>query len=185
MLAQWMAMKGAAARGLRWCSSLAISSLPVPLSPRMRTLASVTAARSVASRASRKAGDLACLVAVAADRETDDAADLVHLERLGDVVVGASVHRRLDVAVIDDGGDDNDREAGIHLANLGEHIQAAHVAHAQVEQYGSGLFVAQGVKGLAPGIVDEHPVVLVEDGAQGFTRPQLVVDDDHCLHHSC
>ena len=51
-------MNGAAARGDSWCSVRATMSLPVPVSPSIRTVASVGAIRSISPKISRIAGDL-------------------------------------------------------------------------------------------------------------------------------
>ena len=49
-VAQFTAWNGRFARGLSWCRALATSSLPVPLSPRMSTVASLRAARRTSSK---------------------------------------------------------------------------------------------------------------------------------------
>ncbi len=56
MAAQLIATKGPFARAESWCSARLMSSLPVPLSPRRSTVASVAAARCRASIASLSAG---------------------------------------------------------------------------------------------------------------------------------
>ena len=56
MAAQLMATKGPLARAESWWRARLISSLPVPLSPRMSTVASVAAARWIASIVSLRAG---------------------------------------------------------------------------------------------------------------------------------
>ena len=56
MAAMFMATKGPPARGLEVWISRATTSLPVPVSPRMRTLASVSATWSMRSSTRRMAG---------------------------------------------------------------------------------------------------------------------------------
>lgn len=58
MAPQLMAMKGASARLLRLCTVRATTSLPVPLSPTISTLASVGAALTMERASSNAAGDL-------------------------------------------------------------------------------------------------------------------------------
>ena len=53
MAAQLILMNGPRARGLRWWRALAISSLPVPFSPWMSTLALLGATASTSSNSSR------------------------------------------------------------------------------------------------------------------------------------
>ena len=48
-MAQFTARNGSVARPLSACSAAATSSLPVPLSPRMRMVASLRAARQIRS----------------------------------------------------------------------------------------------------------------------------------------
>ena len=56
MAAQLMATNGPLARGESWCRARLISSLPVPLSPSRSTVASLAAARWMASMVSLRAG---------------------------------------------------------------------------------------------------------------------------------
>jgi len=150
MAAQLTGMSGRPARGeLSWMAR-AMSSLPVPLSPRRRTVASDGDACMTTSivrrQASEVADDLAAPLLVElgtegavldeerllVERVLDDADDVRTLERLGDEVVGAFLHRLdggLDGAV---GGHQHHLALGGDGARGLEEVHPAHARHHEI-----------------------------------------------------
>ena len=154
MAAQLIATNGASARGLSACSDRANSSLPVPLSPSMRTVVSVAAARCSDANSFRSDGssptscgaprriasssfirrfsvDQAPLLERAADQQHQ----VIGIDRLGEKVERAFLHRRhgiLDAAV---GGHHDHRHVGIDLLRRAQHAEAVAFRQSQIGQH--------------------------------------------------
>ncbi len=113
-----------------------------------------------------------------------DAGDeLLHRERLHEVVVGADLERVHAVVLGAAGGDDDDRRADSLAAGLLDHLPAVEAREHQVEHADIGALEAEaGKPGLAVG--DAHRV---ESGGLEVARHALgddvVVLDDQDLRH--
>ncbi len=168
---QLMGMKGANWRRLLKCSARATSSLPVPLSPRIRIVLSVSATRSIILKTScivgRIADQLVELVlllqlfaqvnvfgngVVVGKRPLDAQAQIIDLEGLFQIIEGPlfhRVHRRFDGGV---GGDDDDGGRGVEGAGLLQDFQAVRAGFVQIE-VGDDQFRALGFEGFDGGVV--------------------------------
>ena len=149
------------ARSELLCSARATNSLPVPLSPLTRTVDRLAAWttrsntwRILPLRPMMLANLLPCdcrfclrmrfsaRQARALDGVAEHAGDFVVLERLGDVVEGAPLHRRERGLDRREGGDHHDRQVLVHRPELAEHGEAVHAGHHDVDD--------SGVEGLRP-----------------------------------
>ena len=120
----------------------------------------------------------------AAHLGADARQQLLHVERLGDVVVGAGVHAGDLVAPAVAGGEDDDRHLALGAAPLLEHADAVHLRQADVED--------DDVVGL--GLAEEVALLAVEGGIDGVARvgqrrDQLAIEiaiilDDQDAHGS-
>ena len=117
--------------------------------------------RGLGVEAERPAFDLAPGVAGGAPQQRADARQhLLHVEGLGDVVVGAGVHAGHLVAPAVARGEDEHRHLALVAAPLLEHAEAVHLGQAEIEH--------DGVVGL--GIAEEMPLLAVEGGIDGVAR---------------
>ena len=81
--------------------------------------------------------------ALVIERALDGDLELVHLERLGDVIVGAELHRlkgRFHRLI---GRNQDDRSLGQHLAAFAENVEAADLVHPEVGDDQLGRVVAR------------------------------------------
>ena len=120
----------------------------------------------------------------AARRGADPGHELLHRERLHEVVVGADLERVHAVVLGAARGDDDDRRADALAARLLDHLPAVEAGQHQVEHADVGTLEAQpGQAGLAVGDADG-----VEPGRLEVTRHALgddvVVLDDQDLRHA-
>ena len=152
MAPQLIATNGWFARGLARWMARASSSLPVPLSPWMRTLASLAATRCARGEdvfheggarhdllAPRLPGAGAPLrPAVQGERPRDLREELVRVVGLGEVAEHAALHRCHGVGNRPVGGEDDHRQAGVGRLDLLEERHAVHAAHAQVGEHDVG-----------------------------------------------
>ena len=83
---------------------------------------------------------------------------LLHVEGLGDVVVGAGVHARHLVAPAVARGEDDDRHVALRAPPLLEHADAVHLGQAGIED--------DDVVGL--GVAEEEAFLAVEGGIDGI-----------------
>ena len=164
-------------------SRLRTSSSTMPHSVGVRRISSPSRVTVLAARSTVKSG-----VATAgglvrggdpAERGAQAGEELVHAERLGDVVVGAGVERGDLVALGAAGGEDDDRHGG-PAPQAADDLDAAHSGEAEVEDDGVGMVLGgEPERVLAGG----GGVGLVAAGAQvGGEGPEdgrLVVDDEH------
>ena len=74
-----------------------------------------------------------------AEAEIDDGVEFRFLKRLGEIILRAQLHRVHDLARIVDAGQHDDLDAGLHLAQLLESLQAVDAGHEHVEQNQVGL----------------------------------------------
>ncbi len=154
MAAQLIATNGASARGLSACSDRANSSLPVPLSPSIKTVVSVAAARwsdavdltqrrILAHEQRRPAPDRQLLFqqqvfgddAALVERAGNEEEQMIGVDGLREEVHRPFLHRGhriLDAAV---GGHDDDRNVGIDLLRGAQHPEAVAVRQAQIRQH--------------------------------------------------
>ena len=155
-------MNGASPRPDSRCSSRASSSLPVPLSPRISTVADSFATcctRSTMSRICRARADEELALALLGDlrAERDDLAvqilplagvahqraQLVVVEVLGDVVVGAVLHRLHGGLDLVDRRDHDALDEAVVLLDDAQHVEAADAGQADVEQDQVDVLVLQ------------------------------------------
>ena len=111
----------------------------------------------------------------------DERHDGVVLEVLGDVVVGAELHRadgRFDLV---DGRDHDDFDQALRLLDVAEHLEAADARHPDVEQHHVHvLAVENGQPGLARRRA-QHAVLAPQDRRQRVAHALVIVDDEDCL----
>ena len=110
---------------------------------------------------------------------------LLHVEGLGDVVVGAGVHAGHLVAPAVAGGEDDDRHLALGAPPLLQHADAVHLGQAGVED--------DDVVGL--GVAEEEALLAVEGGIDGVAgvgerRDELAVEvaivlDNQGAHGTC
>ena len=189
---QLMGMNGANWRRLLKWSARATSSLPVPLSPRIRMVLSVSATRSIILKTScilgRIADELVELVfllelfaevdvfrngVVVGQGALDAQAQIIHLERLLQVVERPflhGVHRRLDGRV---GGDEDDGGGRTERARLLQNLQTVRAGFVQIK-VSDDQFGALRFEGFHRGVVVAEGKNLVAFPAEDF--------GDH-LHH--
>ena len=127
--------------------------------------------------------DLA-LVVLVIERALDGELQLVHLERLGDVVVGAHLHRLdadLELLV---GGDHDHRRAGDDLLALAQHVQAADFVHAHVGDDELRRVSGEVLDGLCAGVEGERLVAsLLADVGDDLHHRGIVIDDKNAGHN--
>ena len=88
---------------------------------------------------------------LALERVPDDEVDFVELERLGDVVVGAELHRLHRGLGRGHRGDHDDRGVGGDLLGGAQHLQPVHLRHAQIgDDHVEGLAAERFDGGLRP-----------------------------------
>src|SRR5690606_37609625 len=106
--------------------------------------------------------------------------ELVRTERLGEVVVGAALHRldgHLDAAV---GGHDDDHALAIGLAVAVEEVEPAEAGHAHVAEDDVGLQLQRPAQTLLAVTRGEDLVAFFgEDEGNGLPETRLVVDNQY------
>ena len=146
-------MNGASPRPDSRCSSRASSSLPVPLSPRISTVADSFATLCTRSTMSRICWlgpmmelALALLGDLRAERDdltvqilplarvAHERSQLVVVEVLGDVVIGAVLHRLHGGLDLVDGRDHDALDEAVVLLDDAQHVEAADARQPDVEQ---------------------------------------------------
>ena len=190
-------MNGASALPLSRWMSRASSSLPVPLSPRISTVADSLATLphqvdDVARQLARSDDELA--IALVGDlraqrhhlaiqilplaRVVHQRANRLVVEVLRGVVVRAELHR------LDGGFDVGDRRNHDHfdeavvLSDDAEHVEAVDAGKAHVEEHQIDVLAIQdGERGFARRRA-QHAIVPPEDGVQRVTHPLVIVDDE-------
>ena len=149
-----MATNGPSARGLSACSARANSSLPVPLSPSSSTVVSVAAARCSASDTCFSFGILADDLRRAAalrellleqhvlggepplrERALDHQQQMIGIDRLGEKVERAFLHRRDGVLNAAERGHHDDRQLRIELLGGAQHAEAVAFGQPQIGQH--------------------------------------------------
>ena len=110
----------------------------------------------------------------------DDEADFVQLERLGDVVVGAQLHR-LDRGLRGgDGGDDDHGHVRGDLLGRAQHLQPVHLGHAQVGDDGVRGVATEGLDGsLAARGGEDVIAFLLEGDGEEVPHALLIIDHEH------
>ena len=121
----------------------------------------------------------------AAGRGADARDELLHRERLDEVVVGADLER-VDAVVLGAArGDDDDRRADPLVAGGLDELPAVNAREHQIEHADVGLLVAKPRETLRP-VPDGHRI---EAGGAEMARhslgDDLVVLDDQNLRHAC
>ena len=157
-----MATNGASARGLSACSERANSSLPVPLSPSSSTVVSVAAARCSAANTLRSDGSsptscgaprrtasssfssrFSVTMPALLERARHEQQQVIGIDRLGEEVERAFLHRRdriLDAAV---GRHHDDRHVGVDLLRRAQHAEAVAFGQPQIGQHERRLALLQ------------------------------------------
>ena len=202
MAAQLMATKGPLARAESWWSERAISSLPVPLSPRRSTVASVAAARwraimasfrAASSPMSRGQPDAPLVVLLEQHVFGEEAAPLqgaleqehevLGVDGLGQEVGRALLHRAHRVVDRRVGGHDDDGHVGVGLLGRLQDLEPAPRRQLQVgehDEHARGLQPPARLVGVARLVDGEAARLerLAEHAAQGL----LVLDDEDVRH---
>ena len=197
--AQCSLTNGAFARGLFSWMACATSSLPVPLSPVMRTLARLGATCSMTSNTCCIAGLLPTMcvepeVVLEAraelgrlvlerppvERTADDEHELVDLERLGQVVLGPLVHRADGGLDLGERRHEHHDELGVVLARALQELDPVHAGHPQVghQDVRRRLLDARETRGAVLGQDDVEALVAQERG-QAAPRARFVVRHDN------
>ena len=195
--AQLMATKGPLARAESWCSARLISSLPVPLSPRSRTVVSVAAARCRDSMDSFSAGSSPSTrgspkrrwcssfrqhqlgpLAPPLHRAVQEQEEVVGVDGLGQEVGGAVLHGPDRLLHRSEGGHDDDRHLGVSLPRRFQDVEAAAGGQLQVGQDHQVPLTLETTPGLVgvPGLV--HPVATGLQGLPQHRAERLLVLDD-------
>ena len=149
--AQFTATKGLALRRPWSCNARATSSLPVPVSPRIRTVASLSAAMPIAF-CTRRIASLAPISAVSLDsrhvpraiahRRGGSIADrrrvqVIAADRLGQMVEGAEPHRLDGVLGAGESRQHRDGRCMSARPDPAQNLDAVHAArHPEIEQHG-------------------------------------------------
>ena len=193
-------MNGASPRPDSRCSSRASSSLPVPLSPRISTVADslrhlLHEIDDVADLAARADQELALALLGDLRAQRDDLAvqilplagvahqrpQLVVVEVLGDVVVGAVLHRlhgRLDLV---DGRDHDALDEAVVLLDDAQDVEAADAGQPDVEQDQVDVLVFEQRQRRLAARHRQDAVVALEDGGDRVPHPLIVVADQDGL----
>ena len=109
--------------------------------------------------------------------------ELLGLERLDDVVVGAGLQAHDDVDGVGLRGEHDDRHAGLG-ADLAAHLEAVDAREHDVEEHQVGAVLAEDADGggAVGDVVDLEPLV-AQDDAEHLRQRQVVVDDQHATFH--
>ena len=187
-----------ATKGLRGAAAVpvearATSSLPLPLSPVISTVASLGATRQASWSTARRAGLSATMpasdlggqaVGSAVAPEADDVAagghQLVQVDRLAQVVHRAQLQGRHGLGHVGEGGHQEEGQVGAAAAGLAQHLQAVHAGHAHVADHqGGALAPQQGQGDAAVGGLDHVEARLAQGGGVEVAVGGLVVHDQH------
>ena len=197
MAARLTATNGASAMpDSRWISR-ASSSLPVPLSPRIRTVAESFATFWTSSRISRvraarpddelAVGLLGDLGAQPQDVPVEvlplagvghERPHALEVEVLRDVVIRAVAHRLDRRVELLQRRDDDDFDVGVVLLDDLEDFEAADARQADVEQHQVDVLLLHHLEGRFAGGGAQHAVVALEHRRQRLAHPLVVVDDE-------
>ncbi len=112
-------------------------------------------------------------------RLADQRQDLLHVERLRQVVVGARLHGVDRHAQVGIGGDEDDRDGVVDGQDLRQHARSGLAGHADVQErhvHPPGREDGQG--GGAVGRL-QHLELALEDQSQRLADARLVVDGEH------
>ena len=195
--AQLMATNGPSARGLSACSARANSSLPVPLSPSSSTVVSVAGRalqrdrhllqpRILADDLRRAAArgellleqDVLGRQPALRERALDHQQQMIGIDRLGEKVERAFLHRRDGVLDAAEGRHHDDGQFGIELLGGAQHAEAVAVRQPEVGQHDAGTRALQRGDGL--GLVarfDDGVALRLERVAQHRAQRVLVLDE--------
>ena len=109
---------------------------------------------------------------------THQGEDLIHVEGLGDVVVGAPLDGLDGRAHILDRRDDDDGDTVVESQDLGEKGRPGRPRHAHVEQDHVHPSRAKHLESLDALVGLEDLELALENDAEGFANALLVVDDE-------
>ena len=159
--AQLIATNGPSLRALSACSARAKSSLPVPLSPSSSTVVSVAAARCSATDTCfsfgvvaddlRRAAPLRQLLAQdqvlgrqppLRERALHHQQQMIGIDRLGEEVERAFLHRRDRVLDAAERGHHDDRQLRIDVLRRAQHAEAVAFGQPQIGQHDAGWLAA-------------------------------------------
>ncbi len=112
---------------------------------------------------------------------------LVVIEVLGDVVVGAVLHRLDGGLDLVDGRDHDALDEAVVLLDDPQHVEAADAGQAHVEQDQVDVFLAQEHEGGLAARHRQHAVIPLQDRRQRVAHPLVVVADQDGLRcrHAC
>ena len=116
-------------------------------------------------------------------RALDDHGDLVDLERLGQIVVSAALHRRDGGLGRGKGGDDNHLRVRLRFFHRLQHVEAAAVLHFQIGDHHVERLIVDGLLRGAGRFGQRHLVAGARQrDAQEVAHRPLVVDDQNLAH---
>ena len=118
-----------------------------------------------------------------AQRCPDAGQQLRGAERLGDIVVGATIQGGHLFAFLGAGGDHDDRQA-IALPQLPQQLQPIGIRQAQIQQHGTKLHLFQRRTGLGGTGSHLHGVAIaLQHGFHKIADGKFVLDDQDLIHH--
>ena len=111
----------------------------------------------------------------------DERPELVVVEILGDVVIGAVLHRlhgRLDLV---DGRDHDDLDEAVVFLDDAKHLEAADAGQPDIEQNQVDVLAIQNGQSRLSAATREHAVLPLQNRGQRVAHPLVVVDDEDGL----
>ena len=105
--------------------------------------------------------------------------DVLDVEGLGDVVVGAALDGLDGGADLVDGGGEHDHDRRVERLDAAQHVDAGLARHPLVEHHHVDLVPAQDLERLLAVLRLEHGALILEKDAEGRAHALLVVDDQH------
>ena len=111
-------------------------------------------------------------------RVAHERSQLVVVEILGDVVVGAVLHRLHGGLDLVDRRDHDDFDEAVVLLDDAEHFEAADAGQADVEQHEVDVFAVEHGQRRLAARDPQHAVLALEDRGQRVPHPLVVVDDE-------
>ena len=118
--------------------------------------------------------------ALLAHHARDDLAELVHVERLLDVVDGVELHRRDGAFEVREAGEDDDCDVGVELSDEAEDLDAVELGHHEIEDDEVVAAVADlflDARGVAQRL--DLKAVALEQRLHVLADGLVVVDDEY------
>ncbi len=111
-------------------------------------------------------------------------ANIVQVEGLDQVVVGAGAQRRHRAAHLGKGGHHHHLDVVVHGADPGQHLEAVDARQVDIEQHQVDALPFQDIQAVLPGPGPAHRIAApLEHVAEGLADGLVVVDDEDVLGH--